>query len=382
MDDVRIGIIGLGFIGSKHAENIANNAIPGAVLTAVCDKSPGKDIWVKETLTHGVQLFADANDFFASKRFDAVLIATPHLFHPTYAIQAFENGYHVLCEKPAGVYTKEVRLMNEAAKASGKAFAMMYNQRLNPLYKKLKELISCGELGEFRRINWIITDWYRTQGYYNSSEWRATWEGEGGGVLINQSPHQLDLLQWIVGKMPNRIRAFCKFGKYHNIEVEDDVTAYLEYENGATGVFITTTGEAPGTNRLEITGDFGKLVVEDDKLSFWRLRESAYEFSKKFVGRDFKQPETWKCEIPVEGKISAFDWVGIIKNWVDAIRDGKTSLIAPGEEGINGLILSNGMLLSSWIDNWVDLPINEDLFLDLFQEKVKNSKSNQSRKHN
>lgn len=373
MDKVRIGIIGLGFIGAKHAENLANNAVPGAVLTAVCDTSPDKAQWVIEKLGENVELFNNLDLFFASKKFDGVIIATPHYLHCEYAIQAFKLGYHVLCEKPAGVYTKQVRLMNEAAEASGKVFSMMYNQRANPLYIKLRDIIASGELGEIRRTSWIITNWYRTQGYYDSSAWRATWAGEGGGVLINQCPHQLDLLQWVIGMMPTRIRAFCQFGKYHDIEVEDDVTAYMEYANGATGTFITTTGEAPGTDRLEITGDRGKIIVEDNKLTFWHLRESAFEFSKNFKGREFEQPECWKWEVPIVGKISGFEWMTIVKNWVEAINCG-TPLIAPGEEGIKGLTLSNAMLLSTWTDNWVNLPINEDLFYNSLQKKIESPK--------
>src|SRR5690606_34449403 len=233
----------------------------------------------------------------------------------------------VLVEKPAGVYTKQVRQMNEAAAKSGKVFSIMYNQRTNPLYVKLRELISSGELGEIRRTNWIITNWYRSQAYYNSGGWRATWAGEGGGVLINQDPHQLDLWQWTIGMMPTRVRAFCHFGKYRNIEVEDDVTAYVEYENGATGVFVTTTGEAPGTNRFEISGDRGKMVIEDGKMTFWRLRVGESEFNASNTS-SFAQPECWKCEIPVNGEGPGH--MGITQNFVDAILKG-TPLIAPGE---------------------------------------------------
>lgn len=174
----------------------------------------------------------------------------------------------------------------------------MYNQRTNPLYAKLKELIASGELGEVRRTNWIITDWYRSQSYYNSGGWRATWAGEGGGVLINQDPHQLDLWQWTTGLMPKRVRAFCQFGKHRDIEVENDVTAYVEYENGATGVFVTSTFEAPGTNRFEISGDRGKIVIEDNKLTFHRLRVSETEFNNTFTG-GFGSPECWKFDIPI-----------------------------------------------------------------------------------
>ncbi|MDD9270159.1 Gfo/Idh/MocA family protein [Paenibacillus sp. GCM10023248] len=372
MEKVRIGIIGLGNMGTGHAKYLVNNEVKGGQLTAICEFRADRLEWAKENLGEGIQLFDDLDAFLNSGVIDAVLIATPHYDHPEVAIKAFKAGLHVLCEKPAGVYTKQVRQMNEAGKASGKVFSMMYNQRTNPLYKKLKDLVESGELGEIRRTNWIITNWYRSQSYYDSGGWRATWAGEGGGVLINQDPHQLDLWQWTIDMMPKRVRAFCYFGKHRNIEVENDVTAFVEYENGATGLFVTSTAEAPGTNRFEISGDRGKVVIEDGKLTFWRLRVSETEFNETFKG-GFGQPECWKIEIPVEGKETGH--MGITQNFVDAILHGKP-LVAPGEEGIKGLMLSNAMLLSTWTDNWVDLPIDEDLFEQHLQDQIKNSKVN------
>ncbi|BFT73193.1 Gfo/Idh/MocA family protein [Paenibacillus sp. P36] len=372
MEKVRIGIIGLGNMGTGHAKYLVKNEVKGAELTAICEFRADRLEWAKENLGQDIQLFDNLDAFLNSGAIDSVLIATPHYDHPEVAIKAFKAGLHVLCEKPAGVYTKQVRQMNEAAKESGKIFSMMYNQRTNPLYKKLKDLVESGELGEIRRTNWIITNWYRSQSYYDSGGWRATWAGEGGGVLINQDPHQLDLWQWTIDMMPKRVRAFCYFGKHRNIEVEDDVTAFVEYENGATGLFVTTTGEAPGTNRFEISGDRGKIVIEDGKLTFWRLRVSEREFNETFKG-GFGQPECWKIDIPIEGKETSH--MGITQNFVDAILHG-TPLVAPGEEGIKGLMLSNAMLLSTWTDNWVDLPINEDLFEQHLQDKIKNSTVN------
>jgi predicted dehydrogenase len=371
VEKVRIGIVGLGNMGTGHAKYLVKNEVKGGVLTAICEPRADRLEWAKENLGEGVKLFDNLDDFLASGLIDGVLIATPHYDHPETAVRAFQAGLHVICEKPAGVYTKQVRQMNEAAEASGKVFSMMYNQRTNPLYKKLKDLVSSGELGEIRRTNWIITNWYRSQSYYDSGGWRATWAGEGGGVLINQDPHQLDLWQWTIDMMPKRVRAFCYFGKHRNIEVEDDVTAFVEYENGATGLFVTTTGEAPGTNRFELSGDRGKIVVEDGKLTFWRLRVSEREFNETYKG-GFGQPECWKCEIPVEGTETGH--MGITQNFVDAILHG-TPLIAPGAEGIKGLMISNAIMLSTFTDNWVDLPIDEDLFEHHLQEKIKNSKS-------
>ncbi|MFS0777702.1 Gfo/Idh/MocA family oxidoreductase [Neobacillus sp. 3P2-tot-E-2] len=369
MEKVKIGIIGIGNMGSSHSLYLNNGEVPGAVLTAVCDQNPERLKWAKETLGENIQLFDNTESFFEFGDIDAVIVATPHYDHPPLAIKALQKGLHVLVEKPVGVFTKNVRELNEVAKKSGKVFGIMFNQRTNPLYQKLRDLVLSGELGEIKRTNWIITDWYRSQSYYDSGGWRATWAGEGGGVLANQDPHQLDLWQWTSGLMPKRVRAFCGFGKFHNIEVEDDVTAYVEYENGATGVFVTSTGDAPGTNRYEISGDRGKLVVEDGKLTFWRLRQSEREFNREYKG-GFGEPECWKIDIPIKGV--ATQHKGITTNWVNAILHG-TELLGPGVEGIKGLEISNAMHLSAWTDDWVDLPINEDLFYSKLQERIKTS---------
>jgi len=366
---VRIGVVGIGNMGSKHASNIFNGKVKGAELTAVCDAKEERLKWAKDEFGEKVQVFEDVDKLYASGSIDAVIIATPHYSHPSYAVKGFEHNLHVLIEKPAGVYTKNVREMNELAKKSDKVFCIMLCQRTKPVFQKLKDLIESGELGELKRTNWIITNWYRSQSYYDSGGWRATWEGEGGGVLLNQCPHNLDLWQWTCG-MPKRVKAFCYYGKYHDIEVEDDVTAFVEYENGATGVFVTSTAETPGTNRLEVTGDRGKIVVENDEITFWRLRVPERQFNREYTG-GFGQPENWECKIPVKGETTSH--VGIMQDWVNAIQKG-TKMLAPGEDGINGLLISNAMHLSSWTDSWVDIPFNEDLFYEKLQEKIRNSK--------
>ena len=368
MNKVRVGIIGIGNMGTSHAKQLFDGQIPNAELGAVCDVNPERLSWAEETFGDRVARFETPEALFESKTCDAIFIATPHYDHPGLAIQSLENGYHTLIEKPAGVYTKAVREMNEVAERSDKVFGIMYNQRTNPLYQKVKDLIESDELGELKRTVWIITDWYRPQSYYDAGSWRATWSGEGGGVLLNQDPHQLDLWQWMCG-MPKRVRAFMSFGKYRNIEVEDDVTAYVEYENGSTGLFVTSIGEAPGTNRLEISGDKGKLVVEDGKLTFWRLRTPESQFNEEFKG-GFGSPEVWKVEIPTPGENSQHN--GILKDWVNVILNGG-ELLAPGVEGINGLTISNAMHLSAWTDDWVDLPLDEDLFHENLTERIENS---------
>ncbi|POT56983.1 oxidoreductase [Citrobacter amalonaticus] len=368
MKKVRFGIIGVGNIGSHHARYLLAGTVPEAVLTAVCDNNADKHTAIRQRIGEEVALFHDAREMLESGLIDAAIVATPHYDHPALSMMAMRLGIHTLCEKPAGVYTAQVHEMNACALESGVVFSMMYNQRTNPLYQKVKELIDSGELGEIRRSNWIITNWYRSQSYYNSGGWRATWKGEGGGVLLNQDPHQLDLWQWLVG-MPVRLRAFCQFGKHRQIEVEDEVTAYAEYANGATGVFITTVAETPGTNRLEITGDRGKVVVEDGRLRFWRLRESETEFNARWQN-GFGEPECWEVNIPTAPECSEHHV--ITRNFTAAILHGEP-LIAPGLEGIRGLTLSNAMHLSTWTDDWVELPVNEQHYWQLLQERIASS---------
>ncbi|MGM7702764.1 Gfo/Idh/MocA family protein [Pseudalkalibacillus sp. Hm43] len=368
MQNVRVGIIGIGNMGTEHSTMLLNHQVKGAQLTAVCDVREDRRNWALEHLGNDVSVYQTPDELIASDRVDGVIIATPHYQHSDIAINAFEKGLHVLCEKPAGVYTKQVRQMNEAASDAGKVFSIMYNQRTNPVFQKVRDLVLTGELGEIRRTVWII-DWYRSQSYYDSGSWRATWAGEGGGVLINQCPHQLDLWQWVTGMMPTRVRSFCNFGKYRNVEVEDDVTAYVEYENGATGLFVTSTGMAPETNRFEIYGDRGKLVVEDNRITFWRNRVPESQFNQEWKG-GFGLPENWKCEIPVHGVESGHG--GIITNWIETILFGRP-LISPGDEGIKGLSISNAMHLSTWTDSWVDLPIDEELYYEKLKDRIAHS---------
>ena len=362
MEQVKIGLIGVGNMGSDHSKRIVNGDVPELKLVAVADRSQARRDWAKENLPEDVKIFNEGDELIDSGVCDAVLIAVPHYQHPTLAVRAFEKGLHVMCEKPAGVYTLAVREMNEAAKKSGKVFGMMFNQRTNCVYRKMHELVQSGELGAIKRVNWIITDWYRTQSYYDSGSWRATWDGEGGGVLLNQCPHNLDLIQWICG-MPSRVRAFCHEGKWHDIEVEDDVTAYLEYPNGATGVFVTTTGDAPGTNRFEITLEMGKLVCELSEqgttLTLYKLAENEREFCRT-CPQGFAKPKMEIIEVETDGQNPQHN--GVLKAFAANILRGEP-LVAGGEEGINGLTLSNAMHLSSWLDRTVELPLDEELFL-------------------
>ncbi len=361
---VRFGIIGVGNMGKSHINMHIKGEHKELRITAIADINAERLAAAAELLP-GVKTYDTAEALIDSGEVDAVIIATPHYDHSPIAQYAFLKGVHVLTEKPAGVYAKQVREMNEAAAKTDLVFGIMYNQRTNCVYRKMRELVQSGELGEIRRVSWIITDWYRTQAYYNSGGWRATWAGEGGGVLLNQCPHNLDLWQWICG-LPVKVQAFCHEGKWHDIEVEDDVTIYAEYANGATGTFITTTGDCPGTNRFEITLDGGKLVCENNKLMLYKLSGKVSEH----------------CATATEG----FGWIE--GEWIEVETDGRNKqhsevtnkfaaavlrgepLVANGEEGIRGLSISNAAHLSSWLGKAVELPVDEDVYFAELNKKI------------
>ncbi len=383
MKKIRLGIIGIGNMGSTHFKNVLGGKCPEIDVTAVADIDPARLDWAKTTYAEykeknpelaEVAYFDDAIKMMESGKVDSVIVAIPHYFHPQYVIEAFRHGLHAISEKPAGVYTLQVReMMEEADKHPELVFAMMFNQRTNHVFRKMKEIIASGELGRIRRTNWIITNWYRPQAYYNSGAWRATWSGEGGGVLLNQCPHNLDLWQWICG-MPKKVDAKLHFGQWHDIEVEDDVTAYVEYENGATGTFITTTGDAPGTNRFEIDCDGGKLVCEDAKtLKLWKLDTPEPEFSKTNT-TSFGQPKATIIDVETDGQNPQH--VGVMNAFAARILRGEP-LVADGREGINGLSLSNAMHLSCWQNREVTLPLSHEdevAFKDELMARVKTSR--------
>lgn len=369
MDKVRFGVIGLGNMGSSHVQNLFGGKVPGAVLTAVCDVKPARLDWARGICGDSVSYFENSHDLITSGQVDAVMIATPHYYHPIIGIDAFENGLNVLSEKPIGVYTKKIHEFMDAAKKSGKAFGIMYNQRTNPLYQKMREIVRSGELGELKRCVWIITDWYRTQAYYNSGGWRATWSGEGGGVLLNQCPHNLDLWQWICG-MPVKVQTQMQFGKWHDIEVEDDVTTYVEYPDGGTGVFITSTGDAHGDNRFEIQMDKARFLVENDQLTALEYEMSEPEFSVSHPD-PFSTVKAHELKIETDGKNEQH--CGVLNAWAGNILRG-IPLVADGRDGINGLMLSNAMHLSAWLGKEISLPFDEELFYNELMKRVATSR--------
>ena len=369
-EKIKLGIIGIGNMGSGHAKCVVGGECPDFELVAAADIKPQRLEWAKKELSPDINCFDTAEKMLDSGLINACMICVPHYDHPKYTIECLKRGIHVMTEKPAGVYTKQVREMNEEAKKHPDVvFGMMFNQRTNCIYRKMRELVQSGVYGNIRRTNWIITNWYRPQAYYDSGDWRATWSGEGGGVLLNQCPHQLDLWQWICG-MPKKVEAHLHYGMWHNIEVEDDVTAYVEYENGATGVFITSTGDAHGTNRFEIQLDKAKIVAEGDRLTVLEYDMTEQEFSKTNT-KPFGMVGAHEVDPQLDGENPQHK--GVINAWGGAILRGEP-LIAGGEEGINGLTLSNAMHLSSWLGKEITLPFDEDLYYNELMKRVATSK--------
>lgn len=368
MNTVRIGIIGMGNIGSHHAAYLLDGKVKRAQVTAVSRTLPDK---LQQSKPRGLKVFTDGEELIRSREVDAVIIATPHYQHTSLGIAALKAGLHVMVEKPISAHKADAeRLIAVRRQHPRQVFAAMFQLRTESRYAKIKKLIAENQLGQIVRLTWIMTDWFRSEAYYASGGWRATWKGEGGGVLINQCLHQLDMLQWLLG-MPSRVRSFVQLGRFHDIEVEDNVTAYMEFPSGATGTFISTTGEAPGASRLEIAGEMGKLVLENDALLFHRNETSMFQHSKS-SRLGFQKPDAWKIEIPFSNEPAQH--AALTQNFVDAILDG-VPLIAPGEEGIHSIELANVLLYSGLMEKTIDLPLDAAAYEAKLKELIAASKT-------
>jgi predicted dehydrogenase len=364
MKTLRFGIIGMGNIGRFHADYLLNGKIKGAALTAISDAIPANLERYPQ-----IKSFLKSEELLRSGLCDAVIIATPHYFHTTLGIEALQAGLHVLVEKPISVHKADCERLLAAHQNPKQILAAMFQMRTDPRYKKIKQLITSGELGAIVRVNWIITDWFRTEIYYSSGGWRATWKGEGGGVLLNQCPHNLDMLIWLCGP-PSKVTGFAQIGRYHNIEVEDNVTAYLEWPNKATGVFVTSTGEAPGTNRLELCGERGRVVLENNQITFTRNESPMGEFSRT-AKAGFAKPDVWNAQIPFEN--TGGQHTEITQNFVDAILDGAT-LISPASDGIHSVELANATLYSALTGQTIELPLDGAAYEKKLQQLIAESK--------
>ncbi|WP_407271864.1 Gfo/Idh/MocA family protein [Radiobacillus sp. PE A8.2] len=381
MEKVRLGIIGFGVQGGNYADFIANGKVKGMEIGAICDIEEEKQEAAKQQYPN-VPFFNNYTDMLESGNVDAIVTCVPHYLHPEMGIGSIKRDIHALIEKPAGVYTKQVKELNDfAATKPDVLFGIMFNQRTNKLYQKVKEIVDSGDIGNIRRTNWIITSWWRPQGYYEQSAWRATWEGEGGGVLVNQAPHQIDLLQWICG-MPKKVYSNVKYGYQRNIPVEDEVTVLLDYGNGATGVFITCTHDVIGTDRFEILGDNGKIVVEDSKkVTIKRLHKPEAEMSATMSMQEVNEIVTGKgTEGIYNEEVLEFEsaWgeqhINVLQNFANSLIHGE-AILAPGSDGINGVSLANAIHLSSWLGKEVELPIDEEVYYQELMKKVEEERN-------
>jgi predicted dehydrogenase len=345
MQSVRIGVIGLGNMGQGHIKNHLPK-VEGLTITAVADADESR------LANYDVPGFTSTQALMDSGLVDAVLIATPHYDHTESGIAALQAGLHVLVEKPISVDKADCERLIAAHDGSTQ-FAAMFNQRTDPRYQRVRELLQTGVVGELQRVHWAITNWFRPAMYYRSGGWRATWAGEGGGVLLNQCPHNIDLYQWMFG-VPTRITAVCGFGKFHDIEVEDSVTAIFEHGDRNIAVFETSTGELPGSNRLEIAGDLGRLILEGDELKLDLYPSSNREFSETV-----QEMFPWRKP---ESSVETFTGSGgqhteIIRNFVAAIN-GQEALLAPAAEGIHSVEMANAMIWSGLTRKAIDLPMD------------------------
>ena len=365
MKHVRLGLIGLGNIGQHHFNYLTAGKSSRAELVAVSDTASAKLEKYKPRKT-----FIGGEELIRSGLVDAVISATPHYRHTTLGIAALKQGLHVMVEKPISAHKADAERLIAVHKTKPRlVFAAMFQLRTEPRYLKIRKLIQDNELGEIVRMSWVMTDWFRTEAYYASGGWRATWKGEGGGVLLNQCLHNLDTLQWLLG-MPARVRGFCQLGRFHQIEVEDNVSAYLEYPNGATGTFVSSTGESPGTNRFEIVGTRGKLLLEADKLTLERNEVDMIEFSRT-ARLGFAKPEVWHVEIPFGPSPNGH--AVLMQNFINAILDGEP-LITPGPEGIHSVELANAILFSSLLGKTLELPMDSRAYEKKLNQLIAASK--------
>ncbi|KPK80563.1 MAG: hypothetical protein AMJ81_11855 [Phycisphaerae bacterium SM23_33] len=351
MKRVRFGIIGCGVIGSSHARQIVQAKAGDFRLAAVADIRP--EMAERLGKEHGVPWFKDGYALMDSGLVDAVIIGTPHYHHPPLTIAAARRGLHVLCEKPVAVSVGPARAAVAECKKRRVAMGVMFQQRNRPEMRKMKDMVQAGAVGEIFRVQMICSSWYRTQFYYDSGAWRGTWLGEGGGVLINQAPHSLDLFQWI-GGMPRRVVATVDT-RHHKIEVENTANAVLDYGKGKTGYIYATTAEAPGLEQMMVCGDKGTLVAEGGKLRLAKL--NVLSIRKHLLGAKagMRPPEcTWR-DVPLPNIRGSH--INIIRAFVGHVLHGRP-LAATGQEGINELELSNAIYIAGYKNKPVELPVN------------------------
>jgi predicted dehydrogenase len=357
MQPLRIGLVGLGTMGRGHLSK--ETALPEVQIVGVADVDPAAVQSASQT--YGLPGYSSYQELIENGNCEAILIATPHPFHAPIAQYAARHGLHILSEKPIAVTVAEADAMLDAAKKAGVLLGVMFQTRTEPWFKATHDLLASGVIGPIYRSVIVASHWYRTQAYYDSGSWRGTWTGEGGGVLMNQSPHSLDMFIWLGGK-PTRVLARTST-RFHRIEVEDTAEALIDYGGDHTGYLYTSTAEWPGDDRYEFSGERGKLVVNGRSVRLYRATERVQDTIDHLAVWG-KPTGAWE-EIPVEGEPPGH--AAVVVQFARAVRLGEP-LVATGEDGVNSLELGNAIMLSGDLNQAVDLPLNRNAY-DRFLER-------------
>ena len=372
-DYVRVGLIGFGKQGSHYVRMFIEHRLFSRFrLTAIADTCPQKLQWIKDNIGSEIECFDSAEAMLSSGIIDACIITTPHPMHPEHVIMCLQHGIHVLCDKPAGVHILQVQQMNrEAEKHPDLVFSIMFNQRTNCAYRKLKSIIETEEYGKVRRISWTINNWYRSRYYYDSFDWRGIWKGSFGGTIMDQCPHQVDLWQWMFG-MPDKVTCRMGFGSHHDIEVEDEVSAIMEYKDGCIGTFNASTSVPNGQNTLEVNLDAANIRIRGNSVFVEKFCMPEAKWQQSPRGIYEKMDVAPEVEIPTDGKNAQHK--GVIEAWINRIL-GKGEGSNDGKEGLASVMLSNAMYMSAFTGKTVSLPLDGQEYYNELMKKVKTSKT-------
>ena len=352
---LRYGVIGAGVVAPLHLQAIA--ALDDAELVGI--SADDQELAVARAQEAGCPSFVDHRQLLALAP-DVVVVCTPHPSHPPLAIEALEAGAHVLVEKPLAVEAREADTMIDAAERAGRLLGVCFQQRFRPVIVAAHALIASGRLGELIRVS-IVDPLYRPNSYYGTAGWRGTWAGEGGGVLMNQAPHTLDLLCHLAGP-PATVWGHSR-RRSQPMEAEDTATALVEYQNGAVGTVAVSTVE-PGVQRIELVGDRGRIEILGESLTFERFEPPLSEHLPAAVEM-FDQPEIMSENVPLPG--GRGDHLDVHRDFAAAIRTGSV-LRVPARDARWSLELANAIVLSTHTGQAVRLPVDRPAYAALLAD--------------
>lgn len=354
---VRTALIGAGTMGKNYLRRVMKGNAPTMTITAVVARRAETQQEVREICGDTVSIFANEDELYAhSDLFDAVLIVTPHKLHPAMGMNALRHGKHLLLDKPVAESVAACRELLETAGNSGLVFSVVFHQRTYPKYQRIRSMIQNGEIGTVNRILLENSRYFRTPYYHHSGSWRSSWKGEGGGALINQGQHILDIWQWLFG-MPEELYAEIGFGKYNDFRVDDEALLTMRYPGGKTGVFILTTGEGSYTEKLEIAGSKGTILLEEEHLTVTTFDQDLQEYRKNASVNSRENLRSDVREETFETNESCQE--AILENFARAIEYGEP-LLVDGQDAVNALELTNAAYLSAWKHMPVKLPVDAE----------------------